>query len=133
MTTNLIPLLARLHEAAPEVCRKNSNTFIINEYEFSQPSDMRQPQLIARRTDEGRHHWVFGRPALAWLADTLMAECEAREWDVELQLRSRGFGCDIGRRKPSEWIYVMPDREYKATLAEALLTALLAAVEAERV
>lgn len=118
MTTNLLPLLNRLHQAAPEMCQRESGLLTIGEYQFFEHHDY---QLVARVGNIGATH--KGRPALAWLADALESAIEARGWDYDTTYDSTG----------SHWVSIEGHTGNGTSKAEALLTALVAAVEAERV
>ena len=110
---NIIKGLAELAETAPEMCQHEGVLFIVGEYQFFEHHDH---PLIARIGNVGAS--CKGQPALAWLADALLAECGRQDLRVSVPALFPGkVIVDIERV-----------RERASTLAEALLAALVAAV-----
>lgn len=120
----ILEMLNRLAEKAPDVCKCNltedTPEFSIGEFGFFFMDDK-----ICSSTHDIRKKriYVTGRPATAWLADAIMAECEKRGWQYELYYSPSGRGARI------EIASRVARNKDKIT---ALLAAFLAVIEGER-
>ena len=120
----IIEMLNRLATVAPDVCEKRGDYFIIGNYMFF---DWGNGDFVAKLDKLGSTAYG-GRPALAWLADAIMAECEKRGWDYDIL-----YDASLKPVQASHWAGIEGGHRLSAdTQAEALLAAFLAVMEGER-
>lgn len=120
----ILEMLSRLAEIAPDVCQKRLKIYKIGAYEFY---NHRHYGFLANLTINPGSS-VASRPALAWLADAIMGECEKRGWGWRLEIWEIS-----GKYAALIWgLDYVSNLIFADTQAEALLAAFLAAVEGER-
>lgn len=114
----ILEMLDKLSQIAPDVCKKRiGNRYDIREYHFLYHKDWFMGTLNGVS--------VYGRPALAWLADAIQGECEKRGWDYKTRRED-------GRHYA---VITLNDRKRFGnghSQAESLLAAFIVAIEGER-
>lgn len=120
---NLQSLFTQLNEAAPEICHKVKDGFAIGNYVFFEADipDSSAKELAA--FIKGDYHPVTGQPALDWLCGALQQVVYNKGWALDtcqLATPHNGYNAIIGNEYDSDW---------QPTMAQALLTALIAALQ----
>ena len=117
----VVETLKWLAHIAPDVCHNDDDeAYTLGEYTFWLDDD----GIFTSEHADHLNCFVKGRPALAWLADALMAECEKRRWSYSM--KKYAFATYIAK------INGIDSPGIKSSIIESLLSAFLAAMEGER-